>query len=72
MIVSVTTTQDAVTLVVSDDGRGFSADDLARKAAEGHMGLRLLGDLAADQGGRLEVDSEPGSGTLLRLQAPLA
>jgi two-component system, NarL family, sensor kinase len=72
VIVSVTATDEAVTLVVSDDGRGFSAEDQARKAAEGHMGLRLLSDLAHDHGGRFEVDSEPGAGTLLRLQAPLA
>jgi two-component system, NarL family, sensor kinase len=72
VIVTVNATDDAVTLVVSDDGRGFSAADRARKSAEGHMGLRLLADLAADHGGRFEVDSEPGAGTLLRLQAPLA
>jgi signal transduction histidine kinase len=70
--VDVTSSADAVTLVVSDDGRGFSAVDRARKTAEGHMGLRLLADLAADHGGKVEVESEPGSGTVLRLQAPLA
>jgi signal transduction histidine kinase len=72
VIVTVTASQDAVTMVVSDDGRGFSADDRARKAAQGHMGLRLLADLAADHGGRFEVDSKAGGGTVLRLQAPLA
>lgn len=71
VVVSVTPSADAVTLVVSDDGRGFSAADLARRNAEGHMGLRLLADLAADRGGKVEVDSQPGAGTLLRLQAPL-
>jgi signal transduction histidine kinase len=70
--VSVAATKAAVTLVVSDDGRGFSAEEQARKAAEGHMGLRLLSDLAHDHGGRFEVSSEPGAGTLLRLRAPLA
>lgn len=71
--VTVTVTADeVVTLVVSDDGRGFSDADRARKSAEGHMGLRLLADLAADHGGGLEVDSKPGAGTRLRLWAPLA
>jgi two-component system, NarL family, sensor kinase len=72
VIVSVSASGGSVTLVVSDDGRGFSEADRARRAAEGHMGLRLLSDLAADHGGKVEVDSEPGSGTMLRLQAPLA
>lgn len=66
------TADEVVTLVVSDDGRGFSDADRERKSAEGHMGLRLLADLAADHGGGLEVDSEPGAGTRLRLWAPLA
>lgn len=72
VIVTVKASGEAVTMVVSDDGRGFSADDRARRAAEGHMGLRLLGDLAADHGGEFEVYSGPGEGTVLRLQAPLA
>ena len=72
VVVSVTSAPDTVTLVVSDDGRGFSGADRARKATEGHMGLRLLSDLAADQGGGIEVDSEPGAGTVLRLRAPRA
>jgi signal transduction histidine kinase len=72
VIVTVKASEEAVTMVVSDDGRGFSADDRAHKAAEGHMGLRLLGDLAADHGGEFEVYSGPGEGTVLRLKAPLA
>jgi signal transduction histidine kinase len=72
VIVSVSVSEKCVTLVVSDDGHGFSAAERARRATEGHMGLRLLSDLAAEHGGGVEVDSEPGSGTELRLQAPLA
>jgi two-component system, NarL family, sensor kinase len=72
VIVSVSASEGSVILVVSDDGRGFSEADRARRATEGHMGLRLLSDLAADHGGKVEVDSEPGSGTMLRLQAPVA
>ena len=69
--VKVTRHEDRVVLEVSDDGRGFSAADRERRSAEGHMGLRLIGDLAADRGGRVEVESEPGNGTRLRLVAPL-
>ena len=56
-------------LEVEDDGRGF---DVAAHAAAGHLGLRLLDDLARDAGGRLEVHSEPGRGTCVRVEAPLS
>jgi two-component system, NarL family, sensor kinase len=55
-------------LVVADDGRGFSSDSLARRADEGHLGLRLLADLATEAGGRLDVDSEPGRGTRVTME----
>jgi two-component system, NarL family, sensor kinase len=57
-------------LVVSDDGCGFSADDLSERREEGHLGLRLLGDLAAEAGGRLDVDSAPGRGTRVTMEIP--
>ena len=51
---------DCVVLTVSDDGQGLRAR--ARKAAEGHVGLRLLADLAAEAGGTFEVTSATGDG----------
>ncbi len=54
-------------LEVRDDGRGF-ADDEAR---DGHFGLRGLGDLAADAGGRLEVESTLGEGTTVIVEVPV-
>ena len=54
-------------LEVADDGRGFSP---AETRANGHFGLRTLADLARDAGGRLDVDSEPGGGTRVRLVVP--
>jgi len=68
--VSVTHQDNAVTLEVEDDGGGFSPGAAERPAA-GHMGLRVLADLAADAGGALEVESEPGRGTRLRLVVPV-
>jgi two-component system NarL family sensor kinase len=59
-----------VHLSVRDDGAGFAPDELARRRSEGHRGLTLLEDLAADAGGRLTVDSLPGRGTTLELDAP--
>lgn len=54
-------------LRVTDDGRGFDR----AAVGEGHLGLRLLGDLAREAGGRLEVDSQPQRGTAVCIEAPL-
>jgi len=59
-----------VLLVVADDGRGMSADDLRARHAAGHMGLALLADGVAARGGALTIESEPGSGTSVRLSLP--
>jgi len=57
-------------LVVEDNGRGFSTDEVERRRSEGHIGLRLLADLAAGAGARLDVASETGRGTTVRLEVP--
>ena len=57
-------------LVVSDDGRGFSPEVLSRRREEGHLGLRMLADLAAEGGGRLELDSKPDRGTRMTMEVP--
>jgi two-component system, NarL family, sensor kinase len=57
-------------LVVADDGRGFAPDERERAAAAGHVGLRLLEDLAAQAGGSLAVASVPGAGTTVTLEVP--
>jgi len=62
---------DALVLTVRDDGRGFSSEDLDRSGGEGHMGLPLLAGLAEETGGRLSVESEPGLGTIVRLEVPV-
>jgi signal transduction histidine kinase len=36
-----------------------------RRFREGHFGLRLLNDLVADAGGRLEVEPAPQGGTVV-------
>jgi signal transduction histidine kinase len=59
-----------VRLEVLADGAGFSDDARRRRRAEGHVGLDLLGDLAAARGGALTVTSAPGEGTVLLLELP--
>jgi two-component system, NarL family, sensor kinase len=53
-------------LSVVDDGRGFDPDGVP----EGHVGLRLLADLAREAGADLEVTSTVGAGTSVRLVVP--
>ena len=59
-------TSDELTLCVADQGRGFSS----RRTAPG-QGLLGMRDRAAEIGGSLQVDSEPGQGTRVRLWVPL-
>jgi signal transduction histidine kinase len=56
----------SITLEVRDDGAGFDPEaDYA-----GHLGLRSMRERAAKAGGALEIESAPGSGTLVRVRAP--
>jgi signal transduction histidine kinase len=52
-------------LIVSDNGRGFDG-----QVDEGHLGLRLLADLAAEAGGQLKLDSGPERGTRVCIEVP--
>jgi two-component system, NarL family, sensor kinase len=56
----------ATVLTVSDNGAGFDA----RNVPTGHMGLRMMRDVAASVGATLTVDSAPGRGTTLRMELP--
>jgi two-component system, NarL family, sensor kinase len=60
----------AVTLVVEDDGRGMTGDNLREQHAAGHMGLALLADGVAARGGSLSIESEPGTGTRVQVSLP--
>jgi signal transduction histidine kinase/ligand-binding sensor domain-containing protein len=66
--------RDEIALEVRDDGRGFAAGEEAEPALErdgpGHFGLTGMRERAAAIGGTLEVSSEPGVGTTVRLRAP--
>ncbi|UGS38596.1 sensor histidine kinase [Capillimicrobium parvum] len=62
----------ATRLVIADDGRGFAAAERDDHETEGHMGLRLVADLAERAGGHLTIDSAPGRGTTIDLEVPAA
>lgn len=57
-----------VRLAVQDDGRGFSAPD---SPVEGPgIGLAGMHERARKVGGRLEIESAPGGGTLVSVRVP--
>jgi signal transduction histidine kinase len=58
-----------IALEVRDDGRGFTVSEEAA-SAPGHYGFTGMRERAAAIGGTLEVTSEPGVGTSVRLHAP--
>jgi two-component system sensor histidine kinase UhpB len=53
-----------LTLTVADDGRGF---DVGSSDLDGRFGLQGMRERAQLIGGELEVDSQPGKGTTIRL-----
>lgn len=55
---------------VRDDGRGFDAAHAAPD--ETHVGLRIMRERAARIGARVELESQPGQGTRVRLALPEA
>ena len=61
-----------VVMEINDDGAGFDAPHVLAHPAEGHFGLRVLGDVVADAGGELLLASAPGTGTRWQLRIPLA
>ena len=59
---------EEIALDVRDDGRGFAAGE-ELESPSGHYGLTGMKERAAAIGGTLEVSSEPGAGTTVRLRA---
>jgi signal transduction histidine kinase len=58
-----------ITLEVRDDGRGGAAEKKAG-SAQGHFGLTGMRERAEAIGGTLDVSSQAGEGTAVRLSAP--
>jgi signal transduction histidine kinase len=58
--------QGEVVLQVRDDGRGF--DPLS--GHPGHFGLESMRSRAAEIGGRIRIESVPGSGALVEVRVP--
>ena len=60
----------ATVLQISDDGTGFDPAPALGNPQDGHFGLRILTDLAADAGADLLLATAPGAGCRWRLEVP--
>ena len=84
--VSAETTGDAIRVRVADTGRGMTADEVARvfdrfyradpsrarSTGGAGLGLTIAKQLIEVQGGRIWAESEPGAGSVLSFELPLA
>jgi signal transduction histidine kinase len=61
---------DMLVLEIADDGPGFDPALVAREPGDGHLGTRVLLDLAAHAGAELCLATAPGAGTRWRLRVP--
>jgi two-component system NarL family sensor kinase len=70
--VSLTVERDADATVLScrDDGRGFDPARRGEALRDGHLGLAACTERVEALGGRLEVDTAPGRGTVVRAWLP--
>lgn len=60
-----------LSLLIEDDGVGFETNGESAPSGVEHMGLFGMRERAAAVGGRIEIDSSPGRGTILRVIIPL-
>jgi signal transduction histidine kinase len=59
--------QDALTVSIQDDGRGFAAGPEARKG----IGLIGMEERITELGGNLRISSQPGKGTIILMELPI-
>ena len=63
--------EDGMLVRIEDDGRGFTAEDVA-EAGPTHIGLLTMRERAELAGGWFEVDSKPAEGTAVSFWLPLS
>jgi signal transduction histidine kinase len=68
--IHLTTTADRISLAVSDDGGGFTPTT-APDGRTGHFGLMGMRERIERIGGKLDITSQPGEGTTIRIEVPL-
>jgi PAS domain S-box-containing protein len=72
VIVRLSLTPERVVLELEDNGMGFAAEpDWRELARSGHLGLAGMKERAEAAGGALTITSQPGRGSLVRVEVPL-
>jgi len=61
---------DETVLTIADDGVGFDPTAIERLVGEAHIGLVSQRERIEASGGRLEIDSAPGRGTVVTARLP--
>ncbi len=61
---------EGLSVIVRDDGVGFSRRGAARDDEDAHIGLHIMQERAAGIGGRISVRSSPDKGTEIRFDLP--
>jgi signal transduction histidine kinase len=69
--VELTYSADEVWMRIVDDGQGFLPHLSPAELREHHLGLISMEERAAIAGGRLEIDSAPGKGTIVNVYIPV-
>ncbi|QWC84401.1 sensor histidine kinase [Nocardioidaceae bacterium] len=62
--------EDGAELRVADDGLGFDLTEVQERPEHGHVGLRVMADVAARHGARLSVSTAPGDGCTWIMEVP--
>jgi signal transduction histidine kinase len=62
---------ESLRLTVRDDGRGLTRAQGEEALRTGHLGLSGIRERTARAGGRCDVTSEPGTGTVVTIEIPL-
>ena len=68
--VTLENTGEAVEMMISDNGQGFTLDDL-ENAPPGYHGLNIIRERAEGLGGSVDISTAPGEGTALLVSLPL-
>jgi signal transduction histidine kinase len=67
--ISAKSASERLSVEVADDGVGFDAAATPLSGTD-HFGLRGMRERAAAIGAKLEIDSKPGAGTVVRISLP--
>jgi PAS domain S-box-containing protein len=62
---------DQGVLLIEDDGRGFSLDQVSTAPARGSLGLVSMRERATLVGGEFHIESAPGQGTSIYVRVPM-